>query len=191
VNERVAGVPPVVERLQIESHELGFVMASEPMTGLLLRTLAASKPGGFLLELGTGTGVGAAWLLSGMDAHSRLVSIDNDSKVAEVAHRHLSGDQRVTFRIEDAATWLAAQPSASIDLVFADTWAGKYTHLDDALRLLKPGGLYIVDDMLPQQSWSSDHALSAERLVADLECRAALAVTKLNWSTGIVIAVMR
>jgi predicted O-methyltransferase YrrM len=68
---------------------------------------------------------------------------------------------------------------------------GKYTHLDDALRLLKPGGLYIVDDMLSQPSWSPDHALTAERLVSDLEGRAALAVTELNWSTGIVIAVMR
>jgi len=44
----------------MESEELGFTMGSEPRTGALLRTLAASKPGGRFLELGTGTGVGRA-----------------------------------------------------------------------------------------------------------------------------------
>ena len=51
-----------------DTEELGFTMASEPKTGALLAVLAASKPGGQFLELGTGTGLGTAWLLSGMDA---------------------------------------------------------------------------------------------------------------------------
>ena len=53
-------------------------MASEPKTGALLAALAASKPGGRLLELGTGTGLGTAWLLSGMDADSHLDTVDTD-----------------------------------------------------------------------------------------------------------------
>jgi len=44
----------------------------------MLRTLAASKPGGRFLELGTGTGIATAWLLEGMDERSTLISIDND-----------------------------------------------------------------------------------------------------------------
>jgi predicted O-methyltransferase YrrM len=53
-------------------------MASEPKTGAFLAALAASKPGGRLLELGTGTGLGAAWLLAGMDAAARLDTVDAD-----------------------------------------------------------------------------------------------------------------
>ena len=57
--------PDVIEAILSETTALGFTMASEPKTGAFLAALAASKPGGRLLELGTGTGVGTAWLLSG------------------------------------------------------------------------------------------------------------------------------
>jgi predicted O-methyltransferase YrrM len=190
-DDEITNIPEVVGRLQAESRTLGFAMASEAKTGSLLRTLAATKSGGALLELGTGTGVGTSWLLSGMDAHARLVSIDNDPRVAEVAHRHLSGDPRVSFLVQDAAGWLTAQPASCLDLVFADAWVGKYSHLNEALRLLKPGGLYVVDDMLPQANWPENHALNVDRLVAELEDRTNLSLTKLSWSSGIVIAVRR
>ena len=51
-------------------------MASDPQTGSFLRALAASKPAANLLELGTGTGLSAAWLLDGMDATSQLDSVE-------------------------------------------------------------------------------------------------------------------
>jgi predicted O-methyltransferase YrrM len=190
-DQTISDSPAVLPQLQQESRSLGFRLASEPLTGSLLRTLAASKPGGALLELGTGTGVGTAWLLAGMDPSARLTTIDNDPKVMAVARRHLSGDRRVTFHLLDAAGWLPAQPGASYDLIFADAWAGKYSHLDEALRLLRPGGLYVVDDMLPQENWPADHAPKVERLVAELEGRRGLALTKLSWSTGIIIATAR
>jgi predicted O-methyltransferase YrrM len=190
-DENLAAIPEVVGRLQAESRALGFAMACEPKAGSLLRTLAASKPGGSLLELGTGTGAGAAWLLAGMADDARLVSIDNDPRVAEVARRHLSGDPRATFLVEDAAGWMDAQPPAGFDLVFADAWVGKYSHLDAALRLLKPGGFYVVDDMLPQANWPEGHAPNVERLVVELEGRADLILTRLGWSSGLVVACVR
>jgi len=38
-------------------------MPSDVMVGALLRLLAAAKPGGRMLELGTGTGLATAWVL--------------------------------------------------------------------------------------------------------------------------------
>ena len=184
--------PPVVLGvLRDESESLNFRLASEPLTGTLLRTLAASKPAGALLELGTGTGVGTAWLLDGMSPDARLVSVDNDPSAIAVARRYLAGDPRVTFHTEDAAALLARLPEAEFDLVFADAWAGKYTHLDDALRLLKLGGLYVVDDMLPQAGWPDDHREKAECLIKELERREDLTLTKMAWSTGVIVAVKR
>jgi predicted O-methyltransferase YrrM len=58
VNDRiVARAPQILEAIARDSAAIGFAMASEPQTGSLLRTLAASKPGGRLLEIGTGTGI--------------------------------------------------------------------------------------------------------------------------------------
>ena len=183
--------PPLLRELERETEALGFRLASDARTGTLLRTLAASKPAGSLLELGTGTGVGTAWLLDGMGPDARLVSVDKDPSVIVVARHYLAGDPRVTFLTEDAASLLARLPEAGFDLIFADAWAGKYTHLNDALRLLKPGGLYVVDDMLPQAGWPNDHRERAECLIAELERREDLTLTKMAWSTGIVIAVKR
>jgi predicted O-methyltransferase YrrM len=84
-------LPSQLRSIQLRTTELQFSMASELLVGAMLRTLAASKPGGHFLELGTGTGIATAWLLEGMDARSTLISIDNDSAVQQVSQRITRG----------------------------------------------------------------------------------------------------
>src|SRR5579875_237996 len=138
--------------------ELGFAMGSEPRTGALLRALAASKPGGGLLELGTGTGIATAWLLQGMDTATRLTSVDTDAAVQEIARTFLAGDTRLNLVLEDGTAFLQRQQPETYELVFADAMPGKYEALEDCLKLIKPGGFYIIDDMLPQPTWPEAHA---------------------------------
>ncbi|WP_297084071.1 hypothetical protein [Thermoleptolyngbya sp. C42_A2020_037] len=86
---------------------------------------------------------------------------------------------------------MLAQQGESFDLIFADTWPGKYTHLDLVLSLVKPGGLYLIDDMLPQANWPEGHAPKVAALIADLEQRSEWAIAKLAWASGIVLATRR
>jgi predicted O-methyltransferase YrrM len=72
-------LPSQYERILAQSHQIGFNMNSDVLTGSLLRTLAASKPAGSFLELGTGCGLGTCWLLDGMDDRSSLISVDTGS----------------------------------------------------------------------------------------------------------------
>ena len=184
--------PPVVmAALLKEAKSLGFRLFSELLTGSLLRTLAATKPGGRLLELGTGVGVGIAWLLDGLSPGASLLTVDGDPRVQEVAQRHLGADPRVHFHLGDAAPLLGQLPAGSFDLIFADALPGKFSHLTEALRLLRVGGLYVVDDLRPQPTWPKDHAANVERLMGELQAREELTLTRLDWSTGIVIAVRR
>jgi predicted O-methyltransferase YrrM len=60
-------VPQALEKIEADTKSIGFSMGSERLTGALLRALAASRPKSKILELGTGTGISAAWLLDGMD----------------------------------------------------------------------------------------------------------------------------
>jgi predicted O-methyltransferase YrrM len=180
-------LPPRLQQIRSETARLNFTMASDLLTGCLLRTFAATKIAGKLLELGTGTGVATAWMLDGMDAEARLVSVEIDEAVLEVAKKCLGDDLRVTFVHADGGEWLRRAEPDQFDLIFADSWPGKYTHLDEALRLLKRGGLYVVDDMLPQPNWPDGHALRADELISILEDRDDLTITKLNWSTGLII----
>jgi len=182
--------PAVLDAILRDTERVGFTMASEMQTGALLRVLAASKPGGRLLELGTGTGVGTAWLLAGMDGRSRLQSVESDATVLEIARRHLGQDPRVVFHLADGATFLA-RPQEGFDLMYADTWPGKFTHLDLALSLIRSGGIYFVDDLLPLPSWPAGHAPKVAALIADLESRRDFVATKLAWASGLMVLVKK
>ncbi len=182
--------PPTWEALRRDTEAIGFGLGSDPKTGALLRALAASKPRGRLLELGTGTGLGTAWLLDGMGAEARLTTVDVDPEPVAVARRHLGADPRVEFRVEDADEFLRAPGRGPYDLVFADAFPGKYQALDRALALLAPGGLYVVDDLLPKPDWPEGEPLARD-LVAKLESLPELAVVKLAWSTGLLVATRR
>jgi predicted O-methyltransferase YrrM len=179
------GLPQILER----TRALNFSMASEPRTGALLRSLAASKPSGRLLELGTGTGIATAWLLSGMDGSSTLTSVDTDPEVQAVARECLGSDPRLTLITEDGASFLQRQPPESFDLVFADAMPGKYEALDSALAVVKPGGFYIIDDMLPQSNWPEGHAEKVPVLLDRLAADNRFAVAPMSWASGVVVAV--
>ncbi|MCF0068890.1 class I SAM-dependent methyltransferase [Dyadobacter sp. CY261] len=167
----------------------GFTMASDIDTCSLLKTLAASKRGGRFLELGTGTGLSTSWILDGMDAHSTLVSIDNDARFLEIAQSQLGGDSRLSLVHTDGEAWVNANLNEKYDYIFADTWHGKYLLLDEVLNMLNPGAFYIIDDMLPQPNWPEGHDLKALKLIDDLDSRTDLTVTKQVWATGIILAV--
>lgn len=185
--DEVSEIIPVHETILAASDELGFSMNADVLAASLLRTLARSKPGGKFLELGTGTGLSTAWLLDGMDEHSSLVSVDNDSACQDVARDVLGYDKRLTLVCQDGEAWLSAN-TETFDFIFADTWAGKYLQLDEALSMLKPNGIYLIDDMLPQPNWPEGHQAKANRLIKELEARPDILLTKLAWSTGLVIA---
>jgi predicted O-methyltransferase YrrM len=146
---------------------------------------------GRLLELGTGTGIATAWLLDGMDSASRLVSVDVDERFQQVAREALSQDARLTLIAGDAISFLQRQEAGAFDFVFADAMAGKYEGLDEALRVVKRGGFYVVDDMLPQANWPDGHAVRVQALIADLLARPDFVITHMDWASGIVVAVRR
>ena len=141
------------------------------------------------MELGSGTGLSTAWLLDGMDHSAKLVTVDNDPQVLDILRNHLENDSRLEIRCCECDEFLKALKGSSFDFVFADTWSGKYQLLEEALALVAPGGIYVVDDMLPQDNWPTGHASKATALVAVLESRNDFRVTKLSWASGLIIAV--
>jgi predicted O-methyltransferase YrrM len=188
-DHEITDIPSALDAIRQETERVGFTLGSEPQTGALLRALAASKLGGQFLELGTGTGVGTAWLLSGMDAGSHLVTVDSDAKVLDIARWNLGHDPRVTFHLGDGGEFLRKATPQQFDFIYADAWPGKFIHLDLALSLLKVGGIYFVDDLLPQPSWPEGHAAKIPVLIADLERRRGFVATKLAWASGLMILV--
>jgi predicted O-methyltransferase YrrM len=189
IQEIVQPAPKAYEAISQQTRDSGFSMASDIHTCSLLKTLAASKPSGKFLELGTGTGLSTCWILDGMDAGSSLVSIDNEDQFLKIADYFLGNDPRLSLELTDGAEWVESHKDEKYDYIFADTWHGKYLLLDEVLDMLNPGGFYIIDDMLPQPNWPEGHDVKARNLIAYLDSRNDLVLTKQVWATGIILAV--
>ncbi|GAB2984965.1 hypothetical protein GCM10027049_24060 [Mucilaginibacter puniceus] len=187
LNDQNIIVPKYYEQLKSESEKLGFNMPSDLQTGSLLRALAASKPGGRFLDLGTGTGLSLAWLAEGADSKSSLYTVDNSAHWQKVAKAIFAADERINFYTEDGNNWLVNYKGEQFDLIFADAWPGKFGNLNTALKLVKPGGFYLIDDLLPQPNWPEGHQQNVDRLVNDLQNRTDFVYTPFNWSTGLML----
>jgi predicted O-methyltransferase YrrM len=180
--------PKALPAIWADTRASGFTMASDPLTCSLLRTLAASKPSAHFLELGSGTGLSTAWLLDGMDSGSHLTTVDDDEALLSTLKRHLGADSRLSVICADGDEFLQSIHGQQFDFIFADTWSGKYRFLEEALALVSPSGLYVIDDMLPQPNWPEGHAEKVDRLVSTLEHRNDFRITKMSWASGVILA---
>lgn len=190
-NLDISNKPALHEEIVRKSKEIGFTMPSDLYIGSLLKTLIASKPNSRFLELGTGIGLSLSWMIAGMDEDSELITIDNDSMLCEIASNYFGNDERVKIVCEDAGEWIKNYNGKKFDLVFADAWPGKYSELDELLDLINTGGFYVVDDLKQQPNWPVGHEENVHKLLDYLDSRQDLVITKMNWSTGLIIAVKK
>jgi predicted O-methyltransferase YrrM len=186
----LTNIPVQYHRIKEDTERLLFQMNSDLYTGSLLKTLVASKKSGRILEMGTGGGLATSWILEGLDQQSRLLTIENNAVLWKIAGEQLA-DPRVEFILADGYVWLKEYQGEKFDLIFADAMPGKYDLFEETIALLKSGGFYIVDDMLPQANWPAGHSERVDAFIQILEWRKDLILTKLNWSTGIIIAVKK
>jgi len=187
----IQDIPKIHTEITRKSEEIGFTMPSDLYVGSFLKTLIASKPNGNFLEIGTGIGLSLSWMIEGMDADSKLISIDNDQELISIASSYFGDDDRVEVVCKDGADWIKEYSGAKFDLIFADAWPGKYSEIDEVLNLINVGGFYIIDDMTKQPNWPAGHEDNVIELTAYLEQRKDLQLTKMNWSTGLIMAVKK
>ena len=181
-------LPGAVEAAYQRAAEAGFTLSCDPGVGALLSVLAASVPeGGRVLELGTGTGVGLAWIASGLGGRDDVdvVSVDIDDSVQAIARR-ATWPSSVRFEIGDGARLVATL--GTFDLIFADAPGGKIVGLDATIDALRPGGVLVVDDMELSRHEDPEllDALASvrERMLAHTALRCA----ELDYSSGVIIA---
>jgi predicted O-methyltransferase YrrM len=183
--------PELVARARKRADELGFAISSAPGVGALLAVLAAAVPaGGRVIELGTGSGVGVAWLVHGVGDRDdvTVMSVETDRRLLH-AVRADAWPPWVEFVEGDGAT--VVRERAPFDLIFADAPSGKVDGLEHTIAALAPRGVLVVDDMDPA-SHADDGLFDVitrvgEQLVLDPR----LLTVELEWSSGIVMATRR
>jgi len=140
--------PPLVTRALALERKLGFERSCIPEVGLLLHVLAAQRGRTRVGELGTGCGVGAAWIVSALSPTVPFVTVELDEARARAAAGLFAEDENVTVLHGD---WHELMPpEAPFDLLFLDS--GKQQPEldgDDVIGLLAPGATIVMDDLTP------------------------------------------
>lgn len=179
----------VLHSIEEETRNCGFSMPSDAVVGRFLQSLVSSRINGNFLEMGTGTGLGSAYMLAGMGAKASLTTFDNDEKLLAIAQKYLGHDDRISIQHCDGADWVRSNSMKRYDLIFADTWHGKYLLLEETLAMLKVGGFYLVDDLFPQDNWPVGHAEKVTALKLNLLNRKDLNSVYLECGTGMILSV--
>lgn len=170
-------VPPLVRRAMTRARTLGFPLSREeagnqrpsaclPGTGRFLAVLAAGCVAGRIGELGTGAGVGAAWMASAMPADCTLITVERDERLADASRQMLAGDGRVQVITAEATAALAGL--APFDLLFADCGVRDQAQFAALVALLRPGGRIVMDDLTPRRALAPESPFLASDLKREL-----------------------
>ena len=143
-------LPPIVSRAFDVCRKAGYVSFCRNETGRLLAALAATR-GGTLAEFGTGCGVGTAWLRSGVrQSTTRILSAELDAKLAGSAQEIFADDDQVDVL---AADWSTLHDKGPFSLLFLDSGTPSAVGVDSIVDLIEPGGIVVLDDFTPCESW--------------------------------------
>lgn len=142
----------VIEQARRRGEELGAVPVGNG-AGVVLRLLAAAVKAKSVVEIGTGAGTSGLWLLEGMPADGILTTIDVEAEHQSAAKKaYLEAGvahQRTRVITGRALDVLPRMTDAAYDMVVVDADKVEYPdYVEHAIRLLRPGGVLVLDNML-------------------------------------------
>lgn len=170
-------------------------------TGALLSALAAAARATAVVEIGTGTGVAGLWLLRGMSPDGVLTTIDPEAEHQRAAReafteagvkptrvRTITGRPlEVLPRLADAAYDLVVAGGDPLDLA---------EHVEQALRILRPGGMLVVvhalgDDRVPDPARRDEVTTALREVARHLRDDERVVPALLPTGDGVLLAVKR
>jgi predicted O-methyltransferase YrrM len=134
--------------------EVGGAAPVSPLTGGVLRFLAAAIGARSVVEIGTGCGTSGIWLLRGMRPMAVLTTVDVEpehQRLARAAYLN-AGFTAGRYRLIGglALDVLPRLADAAYDMVFCDADRQEYPdYLTGAVRLLRPGGIVVFHATMP------------------------------------------
>ena len=149
--------PPAFRRLRAENAKLSSGgMQISPEVGQFLALLIEMLGARRAIEIGTFTGYSAMWVASALPRGGRLVACDVSKEYTDIARRYwrrakLEGkiDLRLGPAVETLDRLLSDGQAGSFDFAFIDADKQNYDrYYERALRLLRPGGVIAIDNVL-------------------------------------------
>jgi predicted O-methyltransferase YrrM len=169
--------------------------------GAALRFLAAAVSARGVVEIGTGAGVSGLWLLQGMAPEGVLTTIDVEAEHQRVAREAFAqagvAPNRTRLITGRALDVLPRLTDGAYDLVFCDGAKSEYAdYLNEAMRLLRPGGIVAFDNALwhgrvPDASARDADTVAIRELLRSVRDDERLVPLLLAAGDGLLAAVLR
>jgi len=176
-------LPPLFDELKEETYKKTTApqMQVGKLEGSFLRMLVAITSAHRILELGTFTGYSSLVMASALPKLGKLITCDIDAKNTKIAQEFWAktpyGD-KIELKIGPAIETMNSLLYQSFDLVFIDADKANYiNYWDNAVPLVRQGGLIVVDNVLwsgrvldPQEKSDfhivefNEHALKDDRV---------------------------
>ena len=177
--------PPLAARGRELAEAAGFERSSIPEVGRLLHVLAAGGGRSRVAEIGTGYGVGAAWILSALDPGVPFFTVDTDPGRVAAARQLFAEDDNV--RVLEGDWREVLPPEAPFDFLFYDGGGKQRPDLDgeQVLGLLAPRAVLVMDDLTAgrplegdpvREFWLRHPALAAAEILTTSTSAAIVAV---------------
>jgi predicted O-methyltransferase YrrM len=156
ITEQLVKPDPVFDEILERSRAAGLPPISvSPAQGKFLQLLVSAAGARDLLEVGTLGGYSATWMARGLQDGGRLLSIELESRHANVARENftLAGvADRIEVLVGSGATVmerLAGERPQSFDLIFIDADKGGYPdYFRFSMSLARPGALIVADNVV-------------------------------------------
>ena len=150
INSLDTGNTKILDQIEKEALDTFVPIIRKEMQSFLKMFLSVSKPMR-ILEVGTAVGFSARLMAEYGPADCRITTIENYEKripIAKENFKRAGKESQITLLEGDAADVLK-ELDEPYDLIFMDAAKGQYIHfMPDVLRLLKPGGVLISDNVL-------------------------------------------
>lgn len=142
-------IPKLVQRALKLACKNNFTQSCTYEVGKFLQISSGLKRKARIAEIGTGYGVGSAWILSGMSPDSKLITIDHDQEQIEQVRKIF-----INHKIEILqGDWKSILPYGPFDFVFIDIKEAKFNEADLVIDTVNLDGIIILDDFTPMEHW--------------------------------------
>ena len=150
INSLDAGNTPFLNQIEKDALETNVPIIRTDMQSFMKFLLAASQPMR-ILEVGTAIGFSALLMSTYAPAGCHITTIENYGKRIPIAKENFAkaGKEKDITLLEGDAQEILPTLTEPYDMIFMDAAKGQYlAFLPEVLRLLKPGGLLVSDNVL-------------------------------------------
>jgi predicted O-methyltransferase YrrM len=155
--------PEVLQQLRMQTHKMSMgQMQISPEQGQFMRLLIELMGAKKTLEIGVFTGYSALSVALSLPADGKVIGCDVNVEWTKIARRYweIAGvadkiDLRLAPALDTLQGLLDEGQAGTFDFAFIDADKANYPHYyEAALKLLRPGGLVAIDNVL----WDGDVA---------------------------------